>query len=399
MLKGSRGSVRFFGVCCLIGASACNVQMHAESSLNGSGSGSGANAAKPEPVAKPKKEHHADGKGHGASWSFHESGKISGHVEWHGRSGRLCRATAPFQFVGTAKLAGSAHLNPNGTVSATGSAQASGKTTGGGATGPNECAPPRTAIPPTPAPTPVKEHPPEKPEPPKKPQWGSDAKAPPTKPQIGSDSKAPPKKPQWGSDSKAPPAKPEPKPEPTPTPTPTPTGPTPGELEKPIDPPAEAPPNVFGYPTPVRGCFEGQVFPLEANAPKLPTDYTKLKPVSVLYACEWDIAPRQWDQGFPGVADRFEWFAIRYAGAFHLAEAGEYAFRISSDDGAKLTIDGKLVIDNDGQHPPQAKSGKAQLTAGDHEMVLEYFQGPRYEINLQLWVTPPGKPEELFTVR
>jgi hypothetical protein len=82
-----------------------------------------------------------------------------------------------------------------------------------------------------------------------------------------------------------------------------------------------------------------------------------------------------------------------------LSEAGEYGFRISSDDGAKLVIDGKLIIDNDGQHPPKEASGKVQLGAGDHDMVLEYFQGPRYQINLQLWVTPPRKPEEIFTVR
>jgi hypothetical protein len=47
----------------------------------------------------------------------------------------------------------------------------------------------------------------------------------------------------------------------------------------------------------------------------------------------------------------------------------------------------------------EAGRSQVQLRAGDHQMVLEYFQGLRFEINLQLWVTPPGKPEELFTVR
>lgn len=375
-------------------AVACNIQMHAESSLNGSGSGNSAAPAEPKRPSKPKKPSASNG--HGVSASWHESGKISGHVEWHGRSGQLCRAIAPFKFVGTAHLAGTARLNPDGSWTTNGTAQGSSKTSGG-ATGANECAAPRSPVPPTPAPTPVKEHPPAK-----KPQWGSDAKAPPTKPQWGSDSKAPPTKPQWGSDSKAPPAKPpaaEPTPPATTPPATTPPGPTPGELETPVDPPKDPPPNVFGYPTPVKGCFEGQVFPLEENTKKLPSDYAPLKPVSVLYACEWDIPPRAWDQGFPGVAERFEWFAIRYAGAFHLATAGDYGFRISSDDGAKLIIDGKVVIDNDGVHPPAQGKGHAQLAAGDHDMVLEYFQGPRYQINLQLWVTPPGKPEEIFTVR
>ncbi len=347
----------------------------------GAANGTGAAAATPAPAPEPPSH---SGKGHGKTWSasFHKSGSIK--FDWEGRSGQLCRATTPFKFVGTAKASGSAQLNPNGTVTANGTAQASGKTSGGSvATG--ECSAPRTHVPATPKPVPVTH--PDKPEPPKN-------TAKPVKPgDIGKSSKPDPKA--------APEPKPKPamKPEPTPVPEIPARGPTPIELEKPAQPPADPPPNVFGYEKPVLGCFEGQVFPLANDAPKLPTDYSSLTPVSVVYACEWDIAPRAWDQGFPGIADRFEWFAIRYSGAFRIATAGEYAFRVSSDDGTKLIIDGKQVIDNDGQHPPKEASGKVQLTAGDHQMVLEYFQGPRFHINLQLWVTPPGKPEELFTVR
>ena len=79
--------------------------------------------------------------------------------------------------------------------------------------------------------------------------------------------------------------------------------------------------------------------------------------------------------------------------------AGEWTFRVSSDDGVKLYIDGKLVLDNDGVHPPKVKSGKVNLSKGDHDMVLEYFQGPRYHINLQLYATPPRGEEGLFSVR
>lgn len=343
--------------------------MRAESS--GNGSSAAATEGTGEAAAAEPKELDGKTKGHSVSWSAHKEGSISGKIDWHGRSGQLCRATTPFKFVGTAKLAGTAQLTPSG-VTTTGSAQASGKTTGGSSA--SDCAGPRTRIPPTKPAEPVT-HPaaePTKPEPPGK-----------TKPKpgdVGKPTTAGPK-----------PAKPT-------TPT-TPVGPKPEELEKPVQPPVEAPENVFGYEKPVLGCFEGQVFPLAPDTQKLPTDYTSLKAVSVLYACEWDIAPRAWDKGFPGVAERFEWFAIRYAGSFRIANAGEYSFRLSSDDGAKVVIDGKPVVDNDGQHPPKAASGKVQLSAGDHQMVLEYFQGPRFEINLQLWVTPPGKAEELFTVR
>lgn len=348
---------RAFLVGSVLLTAACSFQMQAQSS----GAGSGASSAN-EPRKERKK---SSGKGKKWTASFHESGSVHGELHWQGRSGKLCRSVAPFKFVGTAKLAGSAQLK-DGKLTASGDAQASGKSTGGASNG--ACEAPRAPVPPTPPAKPVTH---------------------PEKPEADKPTRVKPKPADIGKPPKPTPAKP----------TPTPPTPSPDELDKPVAPPKEPPDNVFGYEKPVLGCFEGQVFPLQENAPALPTDYSGRKPVSVLYACEWDIPPRQWDQGFPGVADHFEWFAIRYAGAFRVGDAGQYTFRLSSDDGSKLIIDGKVVIDNDKQHPPKSLSGKVELAAGDHQMVLEYFQGPRFEINLQLWVSPPGKGEELFTVR
>ncbi|MBN2718565.1 MAG: hypothetical protein JXX14_22160 [Deltaproteobacteria bacterium] len=164
-------------------------------------------------------------------------------------------------------------------------------------------------------------------------------------------------------------------------------------------PPQTPPENEFGYETPVYGCFEGEVIFVPANTRKLPENFDEYEVAAVLYACEWDIAPRAFDKGFPGVETQFEWFAIRYTGAFGVSESGTYTFRINSDDGARLFIDGKEVLDNDGVHPPRSKSAKVHLQAGDHDMRIEYFQGPRYEIALQLYVTPPDGAEEIFSVR
>jgi hypothetical protein len=167
-------------------------------------------------------------------------------------------------------------------------------------------------------------------------------------------------------------------------------------VEAPPDTPSD---NAFGYETPVWGCFEGNVMFIEKGSPKLPTDYSKYEVASRLYACEWDVPQRAFEVGFPGVTNQFEWFAIVYSGMFNVSQAGEYQFRINSDDGTKLYIDGNPVVMNDGQHPPTSASGSITLTAGDHELVLEYFQGPRYLIALQVWVVPPGGTEQIFSVR
>ncbi|MEO2109245.1 MAG: PA14 domain-containing protein, partial [Actinomycetota bacterium] len=69
---------------------------------------------------------------------------------------------------------------------------------------------------------------------------------------------------------------------------------------------------------------------------------------------------------------------------------GEYAFRLYSDDGSRLSLDGDVVVDHDGLHgidPPA--EGTATLTAGSHELFLEHFEaGGGQQVTLQ-W-QPPG---------
>ncbi len=57
-------------------------------------------------------------------------------------------------------------------------------------------------------------------------------------------------------------------------------------------------------------------------------------------------------------------------------KAGDYyRFRLVSDDGAILYIDGYPVIDNDGQHPPVSKQATIQLAAGEHEALRHLLPG------------------------
>lgn len=49
--------------------------------------------------------------------------------------------------------------------------------------------------------------------------------------------------------------------------------------------------------------------------------------------------------------------------------------RIWSDDGSKVTVDGKLILDNDGQHGTEVKEATVKLSQGYHPIILEYMQG------------------------
>ncbi|MDI6098802.1 ricin-type beta-trefoil lectin domain protein [Actinoplanes sp. NEAU-A12] len=53
---------------------------------------------------------------------------------------------------------------------------------------------------------------------------------------------------------------------------------------------------------------------------------------------------------------------------------GSYTFRLSSDDGSRLTVDDVVVVDHDGPHGTTAKDGAAELTAGVHPLRIDHFE-------------------------
>lgn len=66
--------------------------------------------------------------------------------------------------------------------------------------------------------------------------------------------------------------------------------------------------------------------------------------------------------------------AFTYKTWIKVPEKGVYRFYTYSDDGSRLFIDGKLVVDNDGSHSMRRKEGKIALEAGFHELDVLYFE-------------------------
>jgi hypothetical protein len=133
----------------------------------------------------------------------------------------------------------------------------------------------------------------------------------------------------------------------------------------------------------------GQVYHLRPGTLELP-NFKRLKPVGTIYTNSLNIPPRNFTEGFPGVTKRFEWFAIDYTGRFWIEEPGKYSFALLSDDGSKLYIDDRTVIDNDGTHSPLVLYGTAKLSGGIHKIRVSFFQGPRTSLALMLGIGKDG---------
>jgi hypothetical protein len=79
---------------------------------------------------------------------------------------------------------------------------------------------------------------------------------------------------------------------------------------------------------------------------------------------------------FPGGFRPRDNFVVRWSGTLKVRQGGPYTFWTESDDGSRLWIDGKLVVNNDGWHGMLERSGRLDnLTAGDHDIRAEMFEG------------------------
>ena len=82
-------------------------------------------------------------------------------------------------------------------------------------------------------------------------------------------------------------------------------------------------------------------------------------------------SPNSW----PGVPFWFEYAAI-YSGYINIPADDTYTFRMTSDDGSNLYLDGEKIIDHDGGHGMSTmSSGGIVLDAGYHSFQIEYFEG------------------------
>ncbi|MCA9312091.1 MAG: hypothetical protein KDA21_12840, partial [Phycisphaerales bacterium] len=75
-----------------------------------------------------------------------------------------------------------------------------------------------------------------------------------------------------------------------------------------------------------------------------------------------------------------------------IEQDGLYAFRLTSDDGSRLTIDGQHVIAHDGLHAATARTALKDLAPGPHSLRIQMFENAG-EAALKLEWRRPGEAE------
>lgn len=83
---------------------------------------------------------------------------------------------------------------------------------------------------------------------------------------------------------------------------------------------------------------------------------------------------KNWGTNGPGKSIANDNFSVRWTGKFNF-DQGNYVFKVKGDDGFKLWVDNKLVIDGWKDQTVTEKPSKEQnLTKGTHEVKVEYYE-------------------------
>jgi hypothetical protein len=95
------------------------------------------------------------------------------------------------------------------------------------------------------------------------------------------------------------------------------------------------------------------------------------------------------------VLPREEMAALAFTGWIQVPADGMYTFSTTSDDGSRWWFGDRLVVENDGLHGAEKRSGRIGLQAGWHAVRIEYFNargGKAFDLT---WAGPGIKSDAI----
>ncbi len=85
-------------------------------------------------------------------------------------------------------------------------------------------------------------------------------------------------------------------------------------------------------------------------------------------------------------------FSVRWTAKLRPAVSGTYEFTTESDDGVRLFIDGRKIIDRWQDQSPARYSGEVRLSAGrEYELQMDYYENGGGAVARLFWQPPGGK--------
>jgi parallel beta-helix repeat protein len=113
----------------------------------------------------------------------------------------------------------------------------------------------------------------------------------------------------------------------------------------------------------------------------------------VIDRCESAPLEHVWGTSSPGAGVTQDNFTSRYVGRFEFAQAGDYRFDVTTNDGVRLYVDDVLVMDQWFDHLGTHQATK-NLTSGMHTLRIEHYEGINTAQLSVEWtfVEPPPPP-------
>ena len=130
--------------------------------------------------------------------------------------------------------------------------------------------------------------------------------------------------------------------------------------------------------------LRAEFFRTAANLQTIP-DFSALMPSATAAVPQVDFPAVPWPSNSPAPGDRF---ACRLSGFICIPVPGEYVFHLTSDDGARLGIDGAEVVADVAPHSSRTVSAAITLPAGWLPIRIDHYENTGSEVLRLEWSGP-----------
>ena len=115
------------------------------------------------------------------------------------------------------------------------------------------------------------------------------------------------------------------------------------------------------------------------------TDFSGMKPIKSGVVSKINLEPKEKEQ----------YFALNFEGYIEIPNDGLYTFYLISNDGSRMFLNERELINSDGLHPALERFTTVALKSGKHALELKYFQGGGSNFLKLMWEGPGFNKQEV----